>query len=672
MTKLSERIRTWIIALVVSVSAALSGIKLMEIQIVEGASNLEKSYVTSNSKQSIQAARGEIVDRKGKAIVKNRVGFNAIIQQAFFPSDKSEGNRILLQLAGLLEKNGLEWMDTMPISWEAPYQFLENREKDVTLMKDKEHLDLAVYATAENCMAELIKLYEISPEYTPEEQRIIAGIRYEMRLRDFSQANRYTFAENLPISTVTQIREIAPRQFPGVEILEEANRVYEQGDILPQSIGNIGPIYAEEWNDDLKNKNYSKSDSIGKSGIERAMEASLRGENGTQLITMTNGQAKTEVTQEAVPGHSIKLTIDSDFQRELDKILADHIALLKTKPTKKEGNQANAGALAVISVKTGGVLGSSNFPTYNINDYLNNYSEVASRPDSPLINRAIDGQYRPGSTFKPVTAAAALNEGTIVGSDTVSCTGRYLFFSGYQPGCTGVHGQISVSRAIQHSCNIFFYDVGRRTGIDNIETYAGYFGLGQPLGLEIGGATGTVSSPEVVAQKRASADGTPGRWVPGDVIMTAIGQSETAVTPLQMAVQAATLANKGVRYKPYMVEGIYSYDLQETIQKTQPEIVSTMEVKNPELFELIEIGMIDAATNTPVGEFSLNTLPDKAAIKTGTPQTGANKEDTSSAFIGYYPVSDPQIAFAGFVEKGEYSKYMIRKIIDSYYKYYQE
>lgn len=670
MTKISERIRAWIIAVVVAASGALAGVKLMEIQIVEGAANLEKSYVTSNSKQSIQAARGEIVDNKGKAIVKNKVGFNAIIQQAFFPSDKAEGNRILLQLAKLLEKNGLEWLDTMPISREAPYQFLENRDKDVALMKNKEHLDLAVYATAENCMAALIKLYEISPEYSPEEQRIIAGIRYEMRLRDFSQANRYTFAENLPISTITQIREIAPRQFPGVEILEEANRVYEQGDILPQSIGNIGPIYAEEWNDDLKNKNYSKSDFIGKSGIERAMESSLRGENGTQLITMTNGQAKNEVIAEAIPGRSIKLTINSDFQRELDKILADHIALLKTKPTQKEGNLANAGALAVIDVKTGAVRGISNFPTYDINDYLNNYSEVASRPDSPLINRAIDGQYRPGSTFKPVTAAAALNEGIIAGTDTVVCTGRYVFFQGYQPGCTGVHGNISVSRAIQHSCNIFFYDVGRRTGINSIDTYSALFGLGQPLGLEIGGAAGTVSSPEVVAQKRASADGTPGTWVPGDVIMTAIGQSETAVTPLQMAVQAATLANKGVRYKPYMVEGIYSYDLTETVEKTQPEIVSTMEIKNPDLFSLIEVGMIDAAANTPVGEFSLNTLPDKAAIKTGTPQTGASKEDTSSSFIGYYPVSDPQIAFAGFVEKGEYSKYMIRKIIDSYYKYY--
>ena len=655
MRKAGDRIRALIIVIMILVCMAFCGVGLMKIQIVQGKEYFEKSKVTSLGTQTINAARGEIVDSKGVPIVGNKVGFNIIIEKAFFPNDKQQQNDIILRVAKLLKKDGLNWIESIPITKTEPYTYIENRDKDINTMKDENHLRLAVYATAQDCIDEIIKKYEISNEYSNEDKRIIAGVRYEMLLRDFSVSNRYTFSEDVPMSTVSKLKELS-YNFPGVDIVEEAIRVYEQGDVLAHAIGTIGPIYAEEYAT-LKDKGYGLNDVVGKSGIEKAMEQYLRGKNGTRQISIQNGTVTSiENTVDAQPGNTVKLTIDSKFQKEVQDILANHISWLHT---QEKGKNATAGAIAVIDVKTGAVLALANYPTYNINDYINNYSEVAQRENSPLINRAIDGLYRPGSTFKTVTATAALNEGIINGKDTVNCNHIYTFYPDIAPKCTGWHGNINVVNSLKVSCNIFFYDVGRRTGIKNIDTYAAYYGLGEDLGLEIGGQKGHVASPDVFAEYGQD-------WTPGQVLQAAIGQSETAVTPLQMAVQAATIANRGVRYKPYLVDSIVSYNMDTTIKKTEPTIVSTIDVKNPQTYDLIEEGMILASQAT-FGDNSLTNLPYPVAIKTGTPQK--TKDITHSAFVGYYPVGDPQIAFAGMVEEGEYSKYMIRKIIDAYYGY---
>lgn len=655
MRKLVDGIRAIVVVSLVLLAMSFCGIRLMKLQIVEGKAYLEKSKVNSLGSQMIKAARGEIVDSKGLPIVGNKVGFNIIIEKAFFPNDKQKQNDIILRVATLLQKDGLDWVDSIPISKTEPYTYLENSDRDITTMRDENHLRLAVYATPQDCIDELVKKYEIADTYSNEEKRIIAGIRYEMLLRDFSVNNRYTFAEDVPMDTVAKLKELS-YNFPGVDVVEEAIRVYEQGDILPNGIGTIGPIYAEEYAN-LKDQGYGLNDIVGKSGIEKAMESDLRGKNGTRQITISNGTVTSvKNTSEAVPGNTVKLTIDSEFQRKVQGILANHIDWLHS---QTKGTGANAGAIVVLDVKTGAVLAMVNYPTYNINDYINNYSEVANRVDSPLINRAIDGLYRPGSTFKTVTATAALNEGIITGTDTVNCNHVYNYYTDISPKCTGYHGAISVSNALKVSCNIFFYDVGRRTGIEKISEYAKKYGFAQDLGLEIGGAQGWIAGPEVFEKNNML-------WTPGQVLQASIGQSETAVTPLQMAVQASTLANKGKRYKPFLVDSINSYNMDKVIKQTQPEVASTIDIKYDKMYDYIEQGMI-MASQSLTGENSLSNLPYKVAIKTGTPQKTADQ--TSSAFIGYYPVGNPEIAFAGMVENGEYSKYMIRKIIDAYYGY---
>ncbi|MEG0615242.1 MAG: penicillin-binding transpeptidase domain-containing protein, partial [Oscillospiraceae bacterium] len=640
MNKTSDRIRAALLGILLLVSFIFCGIKLMKFQIVDGEKYLNESIRSSVGTQTINAARGEIVDSKGIPIVENKVGFNVIVECAFFPSENAEQNKIILEVVKLLKNDGLDWVDTLPITKKQPYEFLPDRQRDITTMLDDNHLRLAVYATAEDCIEAIVKKFDISTEYSQEEQRIIAGVRYEMFIRNFSYSNRYTFAEDIPMDTVAKIKELSYK-FPGVDIVEEAIRVYAEGDILPQSIGTVGPIYAEEFAA-LKNEGYRLNDTLGKSGIEKAMEKDLRGKDGTRQVTISNGTVTSvDVTKEAIPGNTVKLTIDTEFQRKVQEILAGKIERLHSAKTKELGNEANAGAVVVLDVKTGAVLAMVNYPTYDINDYLKNYSEVAKREGSPLINRAIDGLYRPGSTFKTVTATAALNEGIITDEDTVVCNRVYRYYNDIAPTCTGWHNHIAVSDALKVSCNVFFYDVGRRTGIDNIQKYAGYYGLGENLGLEIGGTNGYIAGPNSFEKLEMD-------WTPGQVLQTAIGQSETQVTPLQMAVQAATIANEGVRYKPYLVDSVNSYNLDKVVRKTEPTVESKIHINNEKMYDAIEKGMIMAAA-TGGGKYTLNGLPGTAAIKTGTPES---PRGTDSAFVGYYPTENPEIAFSGMIEGG--------------------
>ncbi len=586
--------------------------------------------------------------------------------KAFFPSDSAEINRIILGIANILREDGVAWIDTLPITRERPYSYLEARDSDA--IKLRKNIELQHYATAEDCLIEMYRRYGIDESLSDDEKRIIAGVRYEMFLRSFSLSNRYTFAEDIPMDTVVRLKEAA-YTLDGMDIVEEAIRVYAAGDVAPHLIGTVGAINADEYAENKAN-GYALNDVIGKSGIEKAMESKLRGTKGTRTLELLNGAVVSDmVTEEAIPGNTIKLTLDMNYQRKVQEILENHIVWLNNQTSyNKKGENADAGAIVVLDVKTGALLAAATAPTYDINDYLTDYASVINRENTPLVNRATNGLYRPGSTFKTVTATAALNEGFVNKSSTIFCGHKYTYWDDYKPNCTGWHGSINVVTAIEKSCNIFFYEVGRLMGPYMIESYANQYGLGDDCYLETGGAKGKIATPETMLDANLE-------WQAGLVVQVAIGQSETAVTPLQMAVQASTIANKGVRYQPHLVDSVYTYNMEEVVSVTEPEITLTIPDKTGETFSLVTQGMKQAAAFTQYGyptqkdyytPYLLTDLPEAAAIKTGTPQV-TSAEDTSSAFIGFYPADDPEIAFAGMVEHGEYSKFMIRQLIEAYY-----
>ncbi len=660
MKELFTRFRTAFLAILVVVSVAMGCIRLMSIQIVNGDTYLQETEYTSIYTQPIKATRGQIVDADGKTIIENKVGYNVIIDASRFPDDNKEANAILLETLEVLEEHKLKWNDSIPISTTVPYEFKKDREADVE--KLKELVGVNVYATAENCIDKLIDDYEISAkEYSREQQRTIAGIRYEMKLRDFSLSNSYTLCEDVSLDVVTQLKELGVK-LKGVNVVEEAVREIGQGDILPHEIGTVGPIYAEEY-EELKEKGYAMNDSVGKSGIEAALEDELRGEDGEKTITVTDGQVvSADVTDEPVGGNTVKLTIKSQYQKDVQAILENFTAYLRT---MAEYVDVNCGAVVVLDVESNKVLAMATSPTYTLFDYKEDYDKLLEMDDYPLLNRATYGRYRPGSTFKTITATAGLNEGIISGESTYRCEQRMEFYD-IEVGCTGFHNDIAVPEALRVSCNIYFYELSRRLGIDKLSEYAALYGFGENTGIETGDVAGAFANPETFNELGAD-------WTVGQVLQAGIGQSETSVTPLQMAVQASTIANRGVRYKPHLVDSIYDYSMNEKISEREPVVASKIDMNNDYVYDYITQGMVLASTNGFPEEYSLANLGFDVAIKTGTPQNWRDgKELTDTAFIGFAPAYEPKIAFAGLVEGGEYSKYMIRSIIQAYYKNYPE
>lgn len=652
----SSYVKLSLASLLVLVSCCLCAWRLMKIQIVESETYTAKNVSTQKYTQTISATRGEIVDSAGNPIIENKVGYSVIIEPDTFPEDNREGNRVLLALTDILDENEEEWSTSLPVSETKPYAFTGDED---AVEKLKENLNMNVYATAEDCMYQLMKEYDIDDSYTPEQQRILAGIRYEMQLRSFSLSNRFTLAEDVSIETVTELKERGVT-LPGMDIVEEAIRSVAQGDVVAHEIGTVGPIYAEEYAE-LKEKGYALDDTVGKSGIERAMESTLRGKDGIKEITVQNGKViSSDITTPVTAGNTVQLTVNSDFQRELQHILDNFIAnfdSLRDEKTKDLG-KVECGAIVVLDAKNGGVLGMVTAPTYNLEDYASDYESILNAENTPLVNRATDGVYRPGSTFKTITATAGLNEGIITGGSTYYC-GHTYHFKDHDYNCTGSHGDISVTRALQVSCNIFFYKLSEELTIDRISDYATRFGLGQSTGLETGDAAGHLSNPESFAELGAD-------WTVGQVLQSAIGQGEWAVTPLQMANVACTIANNGTRYEPHLVDSIWDYNYTTCLEKIEPVVAEQIVPRDDGVFQYVENGMIAASTNNFPTRYSLSNLGFDVAIKTGTPQVSGRTQD--SFFIGYAPANDPEIAFAGVIEGGEYSKYMIRSIIQAYEK----
>ena len=652
MKTLSDHIKVIVTVIFVLVMGILGAMRLMKIQVVSDSNTEtvspagERNLITYT--QSSKATRGDIVDCFGKPIIQNTIVYNIVLEKAFFPDENQEGNQILLDIYNLLKNNSYEMKLSLPVPSSVPYRFT-GKEEDSLNLKGK--INLNSYATAENCIDKFISDYEISDKYTQKEKWIISAMRYELSVKDFALNNDFILAENVSEDIIIEAKAKSIT-LKGIDIRESSERKIIQGNVLPHEIGTVGPIYAEEY-EELSKKGYAMNDVVGKSGIESVMEEILRGQNGVEEITVSNNAVvNSKIITPVQNGQTVKLTVDSKYQQKLQNILDNFLDSYGG----YNGYSSDCGALVVLDAKTGAVRGMATAPTYDLNDYINDYNSVLNADNTPLINRATDGLYRPGSTFKTITATGGLNEGIIDG-DTYFYCGHTMTYYDMPFNCTGYHDYISVSRAITVSCNIFFYEVAKRLTIDGIVKYEELYGLGQNTGIETGDSAGYIASPENYNELGLT-------MYAGDVIQTGIGQGEMGITPLQLACVANTIANEGVRYKPYLVEGIYDSDTGECIKKTEPVINATIPLNYDYVYDYIEEGMIGASLNMPY-EHNLSDFGFDVAIKTGTPQT-RNLQSQNSVFIGYAPADNPVLAFAGIIEDGEYSKYMIRDIIKAY------
>ena len=417
-------------------------------------------------------------------------------------------------------------------------------------------------------------------------------------------------------------------------------RTWPNGTLLPHALGFTGPITAEQW-PTARRRGLAMDAVIGQSGLEAAYDDLLRGQDGRVLVnTGFDGAVRRTVPlRDAAPGATLVLTVDSALQKELQNALLSQIEVLRTTKAAGAGRECCAGAAVVVDVQTGGILAAASVPGFDLNRYRSDYAALSADAAAPLLDRVCQGLYAPGSAFKPAVAAAALTAG-IDPAATVNCTGRYGFYSGYQPGCLqyGHGGPVDLRTALEYSCNIFFYDVGRRLGVDVFSTMARQLGLATPTGVEITEAQGrlTWSSDE--------------NYQAGLILMAAIGQGNTAVTPLQLAAYAATLANCGQRPALHFANRAVNAATGETVWQYAPTFTTVPGGEG--VFGPIRDGMKRMARTTRV----LREAPVVCAAKTGSPQLAdtlpGGGHYVNSVLIGYAPADDPQIAMAVVLEYG--------------------
>lgn len=623
-----------------------------QIQVVNAQKYLDQADTTGSRKATIAAARGEILDRYGRPIAVNREGYNVVLNSAYLPKDKI--NQTIARLTAYLKTAGEQWTDNLPLSAEEPFGFMENADDKITSMKNR--LGVAHYATAENCFTQMVKRYQLEG-MDRQLQRTVMGVRYSMEQADFSVAAPFTLAEDVSAETMTRITE-ASADMPGVEISVVPFREYVDDDVAPQLIGTTGPIYAEDW-EELKAKGYTYNDKVGKSGIEKAAEDYLRGKNGSRTIRQdaAGNTLSAEVTEQPQAGNTVLMSIDKNLQKVAQSQLKIMIDQLKT----QTHGEANAGAVVGVSVKTGEVLFSADYPTYTMTQYKENYQALAADKSKPLFDRAFNGLYPPGSVFKPAVAAAGLQAGVISAEETIRCVQRYTRFQDYQPRCLGYHSNINVTRALAKSCNYFFYETGYRLGITRMNEYCQQLGLGVLTGVEVPESKGILAGPE--ERKRNTVDPV---WRDGDTIQAAIGQSDTALTPLQLAVYTATIANGGTRYQARLIHEVRSYDLEWSVVPATPNVLNTVDFSQS-VIDTVKSGML-SVTEDGTGSGTFRNYPIKVGGKTGTAQVPTGEDN--SVFIAFAPFDDPEIAVSVVIEHGGHgsaSGSLVKAIFDAYF-----
>ena len=697
MEKLIRPLRLAVMALITAALIAGSVVILYKLQIVEGRAYYEESRNSIVSTVRVPAARGSILDRYGRVLVENRVCNNLRIDEKKLFGDLSDeaiagANETLLRLASAVTAFGDSYTDTLPITREPPFEYTEMTElQRYTLdayVKEKQKVDgLKENPSAVELMAYMRERYKIDNSYTAAETRTIAGIRYELNSRyiDGFSTSAYIFAQDVSMDLVTTLMETG---VPGFEVESSFIRDYHTT-YASQILGYVQPMDPADV-EKYSELGYEMDAQVGRAGAELAFERYLHGTDGEARVTRTASGVTTGTvyTRETTPGDNVYLTIDIGLQEAAENALNAYITQVNAEREIKNAEidlyggdeedkkQLITGAAAVaVKVDTGEPLAIASWPGYDIPTLLRDYTAVAEAENAPMFNRALQAAYAPGSTFKPCVAIAALCEGKIATTTTIDCEGVYTHYAdyGYSPRCwiysdtvPLTHGTLSLSEAITHSCNYYFYTLGDYLQITLMAKYAKLFGLGEHTGIELYEVTGQMTSDELYQANY-------GRDVyMGETIAAAIGQAESLFTPMQMAEYCAAIANGGVRHGASLLGAVSSYDFGEVLFRRTSEVLSEVKAA-PEYYDAVHTGMRGVVTDSANGAAYLYfyDTPYSLAAKTGTAQLGEGQTN-NAMFICYAPYENPEIAIAVAVEKGSAGASnapIARQILDYYFAF---
>ncbi len=625
---------------------------LYDSQVLHGSENRAKSIAGNASSETVTASRGIITDRNGKVLVSNRIAYTLVFDRSEFKKDNTALNAAIWRLIELCQKTDTSWSDSLPMTTGSS-PGLKAAAQSSSFRSYLEKRKLPTSGSGTELLAALCELYGIDESYTAAQARYIAGVRYELDSRE-----SYTFAEDVSSEVISQITD---GHFDGVTIKTASARVYNTK-LASHILGTIGPIWQEEWSSDEKtgyvgyaDRGYAMNDLVGKDGVEKAFEEYLHGKDGRRLVTTDeNGKLTGELyTREPQPGGTVALTLDIDLQAVAEQTLAETIEGMIDQDSYQRG-----GAAVVMGVGTGDVLAVASYPTYDLETFNEDYETLVEDDRLPMFNRATQGIYAPGSTFKLCTSVAALESGVITPSTIIEDRGVYTYYSDPQPMCWiwrqahTTHGRINVSQAIVDSCNYFFYEVGRLTGIERLDDYATQFGLGRSTGIEIGDVSGVLASPEW-------AEAHDREWTDGQTITAAIGQSYNSFTPIQLANYVATLVSGGEHYAAHLLKSVKSYDNSRIIYNYNEAPLNDINISDSTM-TAVTTGMHDLTYDSLRSAFSRCVV--EAGAKTGSAQVGT--DIANGVFVAYAPYDDPEIAVAIVVEKGGSGSLLANAAVD--------
>ena len=669
--------------------------------------------------EAVEAARGNLTDRDGKVLASSRPSYNLTFDASLLDGGQDE-SQALLRLLELCRDRGLTWEDGLPISLEAPFAYrldalgssargrfltylredLEDaaealgdyllrhpdlletvdedgerknpadrilasdrldtdRKKADALLEEltADQLSAALLSGAGLSADRLISLMredlDVPAAFSDGEARLVLGVQYEIRSRDLSREDPYVLAEDIDRETISLLNDGA---YAGAKVSLSSVREYETA-YAAHILGYLGSIESQEEKDAL-GEGYAWNDSVGKTGAEAAFEKYLKGDDGTRVVSMNeDGKVTGEYySTEPVPGATVELTVDLDLQQAVEDALAATIQEMdRTDPNDRRG-----GAAVVLDIDTREVLAMASYPTYDLSTFRQPEIFAALNTDTrqPFNNRATQGHYAPGSTLKPLTAVAALEEGAIP-STTERLRCPYRWYYPNDPtrshiNCAGGdHGRLNVTEAITKSCNYFFAEMGYRLGMDTFLDYLDAFGLGKSTGIEIGDYAGTLpENPE--GQDRAP-------WA-------AFGQGNQDYSPLQIANYIATLVSGGKLLQPHLLKAVKSYDSAEILAVGQAEELGSVAI-SPETLEAVKKGMLGY---TQPGGSVYSAFRDcvvTAGAKTGTSQLGGDQTE-NGLFVCFAPYDDPEIAVAIVIEHATWGANAARagvEILNAYF-----
>ena len=712
-----SRFRAILLLILFITILALFALKLFDLQIIKTNGNTDNiaKYTTVTT---VRAARGDILDRNGNVLVGNRASYDLVFNHYVIES-YGQTNEALYALVHKCRDLNLSYNDHFPVSKTRPFEYTLNdfatswQNHFQSFMVDRS-LDSDI--TAPLLIEKLRERYNIPEGWSDEDARAVIGMRYEFDLRGISSLPTYTFIEDISDENLSAILEL---NTPGLMVESSTVREYHTK-YAAHILGYMGGMDDDDWAK-YKKAGYSMDAYIGQSGFEEAFEDYLHGIDGQRVDVVSKDgtiveqfwrvDRKTGEVYTPIAGNNVETTIDLELQGIAEDSLASIMKELtdpekNTSTGESTGLDAEGAAVVVMKVKTGEILACASYPTYNLATMNQDWAEIEADPLKPFFNRAFGANYAPGSTFKMCTLIAAMEHRST--NPKSEYFGRYLYlpgeiirdqgvftkYAGFSPTCLiwtsnpGVtHGELTAQRALEVSCNYFFYELGSRMTIEMLNETANGLGLGVPTGIELTEKVGWVTDE---ASKKAAygETGVNSQITAGDRVLAAIGQAENRFSPLQLCVYASTLANKGTRMKATFLSRVVSSDYRTLIKENQPEIANRLEMASTTI-ESYWTGMRKVITQmggTATAYFGgpkdlygegdgVWPLKDEVLVyaKTGTAQHASLGSD-HGAFICFAQKKDaaaPDIAIALYGEKvahGSWLAPVAEQILLSYYE----